>query len=88
MTKKMERAWTVRPQIDVNLQPLYNREEASEGVETEEAEECEQVVPEGSDSEEHNEKWQKVNEKVEELADRVAQHFDDTNEQQGRKPPI
>ena len=88
MTSGRERARTVRPQTDVDLQPIQVEDEASKGVETEGAEESEEVVREEKEVEDQGKEWQEVNEKVGDLVDRVARHFEDANDLRGRKPPV
>ena len=46
MTKRTQRATTVRPKADTALQPIYHQAEMPEGVDTGEASENEGVVPE------------------------------------------
>ena len=46
MTKRTQRATTVRPKADTALQPVYHQAEMPEGVDTGEASENEGVVPE------------------------------------------
>ena len=75
-----ERAQSVRPREDKTLQPLHGVDVASDGEETEEAKVNESVVPE--------EGWKQISDKVEELAEKVAIHFEDENQNESRKPPI
>ena len=71
MTYQNERAQSVRLQDDKILQPLQGKEEASGEEDTEEATGNEEVVLNGE--------WQQVSNKVEELAEKVAIHFEDAN---------
>ena len=94
-----QRAQSVRPKLDVSLQPVYENEGAFGGGGTEEAEGIKEVVPkeEPTKNQEGEQRvidtdtrpvWEKMQDKVEESTDRVARYFDDTNEQIGRQPPI
>ena len=58
MTSESERARTVRPKADVDLQPIQVGDEASEGVETDGAEENEEVVHEEIERENQDKEWQ------------------------------
>ena len=94
MTSRHERARTVRPRADVYLKPLHGEEEeASEGVDTEETNGKKGVVPENEGSKvtidtDTRPVWEKMQEKVDKLADQVTRHFEDEQQQGARKPPI
>ena len=87
MTSQTERAQTIRPNKDANLQPVCEDEEASGEGNVEGAEKDEGVVPLKEQGQGQEEQWQQVNQKVEELADQVTRYFNDDNEKNSRQPP-
>ena len=94
-----KRARTVRLDIDVNLQPVYGGARASGEGKTEGAAASEEVEQNGEPSQDQDREgevidtdtrpiWEKMQDKVEELADQVTRHFEDDNGRDGRKPPV
>ena len=99
ITSETKRARTVRPNIDVKLRPLYGSARASGEGSTEEAEASEEVVQMRETSQDQDEEkevigtdtrpvWEKMQDKVEELADQVTRYFEDDNGKDERRPPI
>lgn len=77
---KIKRAQSVRFRDDEILQPLYEREGAPDGEDTEKANDSGEVVP--------YKNWEQIRDKVEELAEKVAIHFEDENKNEIRRPFI
>ena len=80
MIVKTQRAQSVRPHNDKSIQPLHGKDGTYEDEGTEKVEEDGDVVP--------KEDWEQLNNKVEELTEKVAIHFEDKNRNDGRGPII
>ena len=99
MIVKTQRARSVRPQRDVTLQPIHMGEAASDDGDTGEAKGGDEVVPMGEPLRDQDGEWEvidtdtrpvweKMQEKIKRLSEKVAIHFEDRNENESRKQPI
>ena len=99
MISEKKRVQFVRPKLDVTLQLVYGDEGTFGEGGTEEAMGSDDVVPMDVQMQDQDTEkgvidtdtrpvWEKVQVKVDELEDKVARYFDDTNGKIGRTPPI
>lgn len=88
MTIKSQRALSVRPRRNAPDDLVAPIQKSIGDLEAEAITEAEAVGKEEDNSENEEQQWQEVQDKVEDLNVRVARHFEDANDAEAWKPPM